>query len=166
MLIKIINVSTETVPGKGKGRPYEQAEVVYKNERGEAKTWKLVSFSNPQVFETLKNSKSGEQYEITITKDGEYSKWSSATLSDGTAPAAVGTPANPAPAKTAGSTYETKEERALKQRLIVRQSSLAQAVALLPDSDVISILEVADRFAAWVYKEPDLFTEVEEDIPY
>lgn len=168
MRIKIINVAVTAMPAKGKGRPYSQAEVVYKNDRDEAKTWKLVSFSNPQVFEVLKNAKTGDDYEITVAKDGEFTQWANATPAPAGAQVATSTTGftGTQPTKVIGSTYETKEERALKQRLIVRQSSLAQAINIRGEGESLTeTFDTAEQMAAWVYKEPGL-AEMSDDIPY
>lgn len=177
MQIKIINVAVTTMPAKGKGRPYSQAEVVYKNERDEPKTWKLVSFANPQVFEMLKDAKMNDTFEITVTKQGEFNQWVAASKSDGTVVADVregfgkeGSKAESAAPKYT-STYETPAERAVKQRLIVRQSSLAQAIEYykhptLSEANVVEedVIRIAETFADWVFQEPDLFDQM-DDVP-
>lgn len=132
--------------------------VSFLNERGEAKTWKILSFSNPKVFDILKNAKEGQVYDIDTRKnDKDFTEWAGATLVEGTAPAAAGKSAVPYK-----STYETPEERAVRQRLIVRQSCLAQAVATLavgvkvgPTYD--EVVALAARYNEWVFEAPDLF---------
>jgi hypothetical protein len=164
MQITVQNVQTNTINKGGKSRPYGEAKVEYLNERGETKTWTLRSFTNPSVFKTLSEAPAGTTYEITTTKnDKDFTEWSSATP---VAASAVGTssPSKGTPV-AARSTYETPEERAIKQRLIVRQSSLAQAIASFPAASVEQLLERADVFANWVYEAPSL-TEMTEDIPF
>lgn len=61
-----------------------------------------------------------------------------------------------------GRDFESKEERAERQRLIVRQSCLAQAVATLSvgvksPPTVADVLSTADQYVAWVTDAPDLF---------
>lgn len=126
-----------------------------------------MSFSNPAVFETMKNAKQGDVFEVTTSKVGEYTQWTSATKSEGDTAAA---PTKSAPASAVRSTYETPEERATRQRLIVRQSSLGHAIEILttgaktpPDPSDVETL--ADRFVAYVYQAPDLFKE-DNDIPF
>lgn len=172
MKIKVLSVEITQAAPKGKGKPWENAEIVYQNERGEPKKWNLVSFANPAVFAEMKHAKSGESFEITTVKNGDYTNWTSATKVDGDTAQPeqrlAPTAAQKEPSKYV-STYETPEERAVKQRLIVRQSSLAQAVAFFSpngggkmESD--EVLDVAETFAAWVYKQPDLFDEF-DDVP-
>lgn len=56
--------------------------------------------------------------------------------------------------KVAGSNYETKEERAARQRLIVRQSSLSSAIEVYKgaDNSIDEILSIADKFTDWVFE--------------
>lgn len=76
--------------------------------------------------------------------------------------------------------FETKEERTARQRLIVRQSSLAQAVMISGPgtSKVDSMLKLAERLTDWVFeeesepafdagkKEPDLKDDdLDDDVP-
>jgi hypothetical protein len=155
MLITIRSVEVTTTPAKGKGRPYQTAQLSY-TVNGETKAWKLMSFSNPAVFATLSKAEEGESYEITTGKnDQDYTVWTSATKADGTAPAGK------TPVKVAsGSTYETREERAAKQILIVRQSSLTAAInTLTADAhgalDPDEVMTLAETYTAWVFKTPD-----------
>jgi hypothetical protein len=128
------------------------------------KPFNLVSFKNPAVFEAFKTAKAGQAFEVESVKgdDGFY-QWTSAKEVTNDAPAAS-VPGNGKPAWTPGADpRETKEERAARQRLIVRQSSLSNAIEFLKNDDhrddVSDLLELADRFTAWVYEAPDLFDE-------
>ena len=86
------------------------------------------------TFKTLADAQSGQQYEITIVKNPQgYNDWTACSPANGAAShsdapaAAVAGKANATPR----STYETPEERAQRQVLIVRQSSLSNAVSCL-----------------------------------
>lgn len=171
MLITIVNVDVTNTPAKGKGRPWSTAEVTYKNERGEVKAWKVISFANPQTFDVLKNAVNGEQYEITTGKnEKDFTVWTSAQKADGSVASNSSVVSAKPAGKVLGSTYETAEERAARQRLIVRQSSLAQAIEfakLVPgvlDWQRDDILELAGQFTAWVFEQPDLFDQP-NDLP-
>ena len=138
---------------------YSQMDISYVDERGGNKTWKIFSFSNPKVFDTFKNAKEGEVYEISTRKnDKDFTEWAAADkVGEGTGkPAATKAPVV--------SQYETRDERNLRQRLIVRQSCLAQAVAISKEEPLglESILEVADKFVAWVFEAPGLTDEEPE----
>ena len=76
--------------------------------------------------------------------------------------------------RVTGSNYETKEERAVKQRYIVRQSSVANAISALainakstPKSG--EIVELAKVFEEYVFSTPSaldlLVNEMDSDIP-
>lgn len=62
---------------------------------------------------------------------------------------------NSRPQSSASRDFETKEERTARQRLIVRQSSLAQAIAVTGSgtSKVKDILALAEKFTDWVFEE-------------
>lgn len=166
--ITIVNVEVTTPTGKR----YQQAEVIYKD-NGETRTKKIMSFANPAVFNVVKDAKGGEQYTITQSKDDKgYWQWNSIT--QGAEPAGVPANASAAspgrnPAPSTGRDFETKEERAERQKLIVRQSSLSNAIATLAPGaktalDPNVVLDLADKYVAWVTAAPDLFFEQENDI--
>lgn len=166
MQIEISDVSTSfTKTAKG---GYSQATVQYVDERGATKAFKLMSFSNPAVFEKMKNAKAGEKFEITTRKnDKDFTEWAAADPVSASAAPASGASSG-AGGKVLGSQYETRDERNARQRLIVRQSSLANAIEFLngtEDVNVTQVLDTADRFTQWVYEAPGL-AEMPEDIPF
>ena len=138
MKIQVVTTTVETKP-TAKGS-YQQLEVVYKNLtfQGKIESKKLMSFgAGAPSFSTLSSAPAGSVFEISVVKnDKGFNDWLSATPSDAGAPSPV-----PAGAASVGgksgatvtpkSTYETPEERALRQVLIVRQSSVSSAVAML-----------------------------------
>lgn len=169
--ITVINVDIEQRPGQKGKKGYEQAEVTYKDGDG-TRSKKIMSFANPQVFATLKDAQKGDQFDVTSEKIGEYWQWTAIS------PAGAGSP-DPVPARSSNgassgsvgrSNFETPEERAARQRLIVRQSSLTAALGTLTpgakaalDPDAVEAL--AERYHDWVYQKPDLFDEP-SDIPF
>lgn len=171
MLIKIINVSQPE-----KVKTYFTMEVNYKDDQGRTQGKKLMSFTAPEVFNTLKTAAQGDTYEITTEKDKNgYWQWTSAVKADG----ATTGGAKPQPASQVQSrgSYETAEERAARQRLIVRQSSLSAAVATLTvgskSLNPEDVLVLAEKYNDWVFevKSPlgvstvDI-SEIDNDIPY
>lgn len=143
--------------------------VSYVDERGANKSWKLISFSNPKVFDTIKNANVNDVFEITTRKnDKDFTEWASATKVDGAprsaASSSVGQTKTPVVSQ-----YETRDERNARQRLIVRQSCLSNAIALLKGStedaptSIEDAIGVADKFVAWVFEAPGLY-ETEEDV--
>jgi hypothetical protein len=175
MQITVVNVDVTTPAGK----KYSVCEVVYKTEyqgKQDVKTKKIMSFVNPQVFATAKEAKSGEVYEVTQIKENEYWQWTKLEKIDGnvqaSAPSAPSSTSRQA-ASYSGRDFETKEERADRQRLIVRQSAVNYAINILtPGSksalDLKAVLAVADDIVAWVTQAPSLIEMQNdlEDIPY
>lgn len=160
MLIKILNVDIETVT---KGRSsYNIAEVLY-DFNGDKKTFKLFSFVNPNVYKVVAGAKNGDQLNITTGKnDKGYTTWENAEASTGVEKGEV-----PAAAKSntyGGGTrdFETKDEREARQRYIIRQSSLSNAINVLTTGaktppDVKAILSLSDEFVNYVFETADIF---------
>lgn len=160
MFVKIVDVEIEKVDN-GKGG-YEKAEVIY-DVGGDKRTQKVMSFASPGVFKVLKTAKKGDTFEVNVIKNpAGYNQWNSITPAG--APAAGAAPDAPAaaPRTAAGttatkSTYETADERAARQRLIVRQSSLTAALATLtPGSkaalDPEQVKALAESYTDWVFE--------------
>lgn len=133
MTIEVLSASVSTVP-TARGS-YQVCELAYKNksfgDKVEGK--KIMSFAEKLAFDTLSKAPMGAVFTIGRDKDDKgYWKWN--RVAEGaSAPAAAptngGTMASPTPVNKPQ--YETADERAARQVMIVRQSSLAQAVALL-----------------------------------
>jgi hypothetical protein len=165
--IKHVGIEKQT---KGKGS-WEVAEVIYSDERGQTSTKKIMSFANPQVFAAFKDANPGDKYDVQLSKnDAGYWNFTSAAKSDGTSSTAPQTSQGNPPPRAGGQVnsfqrdFETKEERAIRQRLIVRQSSLSAAVSSLgagPKSPVNpdEVLALADRFTDWVFTEPSFLED-------
>ena len=168
MIITLLNVSVED---KGK---YKILTVDYKAD-GKAQTKKVMSFgASAEVFKTLSNASAGTTYTVTSVKnDKGYWDWTS--VSQGGTPTAGGssTGGNVANASPR-STYETPEERAARQVLIVRQSSVSSAIEYLklntkkvPSTE--EVLQIARSFEDYVFGKssgPAGLSELTDDIPY
>ena len=183
-VIEIINVAISTVP-TAKGS-YNIAEVTYKNktfqDKVEAK--KVMSFINKQVYETLSKATFGQVYYIDRTKnDKGYWDWTNAsTTNEQQEQVPMVAPASNNPVKTPSvspkSTYETSEERAARQVMIVRQSSISSAVALLAanggkKNTAEEVLNIAKEFEAFVMgkhpevvNNPESFADMPDDVPF
>lgn len=153
-----------------KGKNFYEKGVVTYTYNGQNKQQNVMSFANPEVFSALKKAVPGSEYEVDTTKNAAgYDQWSSFKPAGGAAPATVQAPG---PTKVVGSNYETKEERAARQVLIVRQSSLAAAVnSLSPGAkvalDKAAVLALAQEYTDWVFqKEDPPLDELNADIPY
>jgi len=165
MQIELVSVSVED---KGK---YSMALVAYR-ENGQLKEKKLMSFGGGAgAFKVLTKASQGQVYTITTVKnDKGYWDWTEATLGTA-APAQGGGQVATASPK---STYETAEERANRQVLIVRQSNISSAIEFLKlnpkkTPTTAEVLEVAKQFEAYVFgrKEESAggLAELEDDVP-
>ncbi len=149
----IQDVRVETVT---KGRnSYQVATVVHTTGRGETKEKKVMSFSNPAVFAIVSKAQSGDVVDVEYTAGDQYYNWAKVTkASNEAAPAASGKAA-PAAGKVV-STYETAEERKIKQLYIIKQSSIGHALEYLKltqqnDFGVEDTLKIAQEFVDYVY---------------
>jgi hypothetical protein len=153
MEIKIVSI--ERVHGEDKfKKPCITHMIVNYQSSGVNATQRVVPFANPSVYKALDNAEVGESFDVAVTKNAKgYDVWSTigavGTIKPTTASGAT---------KVIGSNYETAEERAVKQRYIVRQSSLANAIAYYnssldkPHLDVEQILDIARQFEEFVFE--------------
>jgi len=143
MEIEIVDIAKVDKEDKF-GKPTRTLAVTFTSE-GVTRTQNIVPFANPKVFGVLDDANIGDKFEVAITKNGKYDNWS--------AIGPVGSFKQAAPTtKVIGSNYETAEERAIKQRYIVRQSSLANAIALSPKATVGDIIAIAKQFEEFVFE--------------
>lgn len=169
MQIKVLNVDVNDA-GSGRNK-YQIAEVLY-DQNGDKKTFKIFSFVNPGVFKEMSNAKNGDVFTITTGKnDKGYTTWESAT--SGAVESSAGVPTKSTTyGGSAGRDFETKDEREAKQRYIIRQSSLSNAIAVLTTGaktppEAQAILDLSDKFVNYVFEVQDIFSESEpNDIPY
>lgn len=121
---------------------------------GEARTQKLLSFSNPDSFAKVQTLNPGDTVEVTITKNDQgYNQWAKVEKLEGGAksPAVAATGG-----RVTGSNYETPEERKIKQLHIARQNSVGNAVAMLTPGakaplELDKVLELADSLVEYIY---------------
>lgn len=139
---------------------YSVAEVVYTDSRGENKNKKIMSFSNPAVFAFV--SKIKNPTKVVVENSGApYYNWVKIdAANDEEVVAAKAAPKS----STYNDTRETPEERARRQLMIVKQSSLSNAINYWseikkinnPDYDftVEEIITTAQQFVDWVMEDP------------
>lgn len=180
--LEILNVGTPVFTKTARGG-YNSIELAYKNHTFEGKVEgkKLVDFNDKAVFAFIKDLVMGDKIVVTAEKgdNDQYWKWVAVEKADGSVGA--GSPASPqssgsgessqaqssSPTKVAGSgvgrvtgnNYETAEERAKKQVYIVRQSSIANAIAFASatgPTTTSSIIELAKQFEAYVLEKPEI----------
>jgi len=168
-----IQIVTTTVTTKPTARgSYQELEVVFKNLtfQGKVESKKLMSFgAGATTFKTLTDAPSNSVWEITVVKsDKGYNDWTTASPSNGE-PAAQAA-SKPAANATPKSNYETSEERAQRQILIVRQSSLSSSVAMLTAGaksppKLAEVIDVAKAFEAYVFGIKDPGPSGFDDLP-
>lgn len=168
MQIEVVNVSVED---KGK---YNMAVVAYR-ENGQLKEKKIMSFGAASaVYKVLSKASQGQKFDVKATKnDKGYWDWTEITESNGESSKGGSTLGNPAPK----SNYETAEERAMRQVLIVRQSSVSNAIEYLKANPkkvptVQEVLMVAKQFEDYVFGKnqqeaaaSSSLSEMKDDLP-
>ncbi len=180
MQVNVIDVSNLNTHTAKNGREYQSVEVMYKNDQGQAQNKKLMSFANPSVFKAAQAWNKGDVVHVSTEKDTNgYWQWTAVGNADSVsdkrsddAPATQGTAAK-STTRVSGSNYETKEERAARQVMIVRQSSLSNAVATLgiegskaTANDVISLAKLYEDFVLGTVSNAPDFTDEPSDIPF
>lgn len=151
--ITIISVSNEFV-AKAKGG-YNALTVNFTDERGKTTARKIFDFAAREVYAALKNATPGQVYEVSEQKNQKgYDEFTSATAT--TEKVAVPAAGSAVPK----SNYETADERAARQKLIVRQSSVSSAISLLvlqgdKKSTVNDVVQVAKQLEDFVYDRVD-----------
>jgi hypothetical protein len=173
MFIEVVDVVREDKPSSNGKGTYGVLTVTYRS-NGKIAEKKLMSFTNPTVFKHFEKATKGDQIDVTSVKNDKTGYWDWTAIGTGEASTASTTQGTATPTRVTGSNYETKEERAAKQKYIVKQSSLSAAVALLtvgaktPPSakDVIAL---ADEFVNYVFDNTEaeaLGDTLTDDIPY
>lgn len=180
MQITVLSATKETGVSKA-GKPYPFIELAYKNDEGKVQGKKIMPFGESKpVFEALSAAASGDVFNITLFKNEGtgYWDWTAAKKSTGDTQeeqsAAITTTRSSTPGgKVTGSNYETPEERAKKQVMIIRQSSISNALTYLNGSarSISEVLQVAKEFENFVLnlgQTPTATQEIlnmENDIP-
>jgi hypothetical protein len=150
-----VNIQEVTITNAGSGKKsWQVAEVVYTSDRGENKNKKIMSFGNPAVFAVL--SKQPRGWHNVETEGAPYYNWMTIEAANDAAPSADVVKSG----TVSKSTYETAEERKIKQLYIIRQSSVSSALTywnMVNDRagqsfvDVDQVLSVAQEFVDFVY---------------
>lgn len=186
--MKIKVVAVEVGNGKTKSnKDYQFLEVTYKNISFDNKveSKKIMPFGSKEVYNELKNASPGDVFTLLREKDNDgYWQWIGISAGDVEieqtgAPAAAQAAPKAGGATPAKSTFETPEERAIKQVYIVRQSSISAAIDTLktdkknPSKE--EVVELAKYYESYVFgqlekvavanpvKAPDF--DPDEDIP-
>ena len=143
------------------GKAYKGTRFTYSDDRsGDIKAQKFhenVMKYSPEVAKGLNTLVKDDEFTMVKEKKDGSDFWNAISISKGRDTGVVNTAAptagKAAPTKPVVSTYETKEERAIRQRLIVAQSSLSTAIGCLSDKDKLSekkVFATAENIFQWV----------------
>jgi hypothetical protein len=170
MKVKIIKTSSEWKE-KGKAK-WQVLNVMYKTEAGKTEGRNVISFVNEAVFNALRNAGNGEVFEIDEGPNAKgYPEIKSAVKSEGGNFSADASPTPDTPKTYPSRDFETAAERAKRQELIVRQSSISNALEYFkddPDAGTANVLETAQIFYDWVMQKPDpvqALLDIQNDLP-
>ena len=156
MKIQVLSVSVGSKTSAA-GKSYQNAEIAYKNlDQGKVESKNITQYS--KVFKQVADATPTMFYDVAISKDDKgYWQWDSfvaGTPGEVTNTASVANKATVAPK----SNYETADERAARQVLIVKQSCLAQSVAYYNHPSFAKqniteehVLNIAQVFVDWVF---------------
>lgn len=198
--ITVIQVTETKGKKNARGGVYNAVNVVYKRD-GKVEAKDFPDWANKDIYETLQGLAKDGEYTVTTEKVDGFWKWLNVqpigsnadalvggvdnsreqrhqepVVATGSGSLAGGTHSNQTKAgtgKVLGSNYETKEERAHRQKLIVAQSSLSAAIdfakAIEPKGSTHHLEDVkrnAEEFYNWVFSvtTKDL-SDIESDIP-
>ena len=169
MQISVLTTSVATLMSKA-NKPYQQLEVAFKNLTfgNKIESKKLMPFGAQEgAFNALSGAQQGNVFDVVVVKNAAgFNDWTSCvqaapgSINEAPAGAAGGTPTAINKSIQVKSTYETPEERAIKQRYIIKQSSLSGAINLLTvgaksPPTIASVLALADSLVAYVMETPE-----------
>lgn len=189
LTIEVVANPVNTIP-TAKGS-YQVIELAYKNKSFQDKLEgkKVMSFTNKDVFAALQKASFGDVFNVERVKnDKGFWDWTAVSTGGMASGVQSATPANSSGASSAivkgtvtpKSNYETTEERAARQVLIVRQSSISSAVEFAVANkikDAQEVIAIAKEFEAYVFgKEEEsavveikeagnFFGDMEDDLP-
>ncbi len=145
MQIEVLNVTPVTLENKGKNS-WNQFVVKFNTNKGEQeRTFR----SFEPIYEAAKALRVGDKADVSIVKDGKYWNWTKIDLAEKKQEVT-----NAETKSTKTSTWETQEERLAKQRYIVRQSSITNAIALMVPqgkTTAVEVLKTAALFESFVF---------------
>lgn len=171
----VISVDHNVTIAKHGGGSYVGTRLTYRDDGGSLReqnfTQQTLKF-NKGIGAALTNLKAGEKFTMVKEKEGEF--WNvKQMIVGGGVPDAPPATQGAKPAMSPKSTYETPEERAARQVMIVRQSSISSAINMLGISkksiSTDEVIAVAKEFEAYVMGKEEVghpsFDDMEDDMP-
>ncbi len=149
---------------KAAGKNYNVAEVAYKTEDGKTKGMKVLDFVQKDVFAVLKTVNAGDVLNADFEQNSKgFWQFAQVSKTGEKADVAVSTANSPVPSVNKGN-WETSDERAARQVMIVRQSSLATAMGTLTANKAKfgskEVIDLAKEYEGYVLDKPVVTGEV------
>lgn len=164
MQVTVLEIGSVTEEKKGRNSWYT-LPVKYRDDRGGEKEKKFKSFD--KLWPQIKEMEVGKTYDVQVKKEGDFWNWvnisevqGGGTSSSGTSPRNNGVSVN--------RDWETKEERAIRQKLITSQSSVTAAIEIFKlleekPGSVEEIFDLAKRVQDFHFNGSDSQKEPEVD---
>lgn len=156
---KIVSIDLNATITKAQGGTYKGAEIVFKDVNGKVQTKNIhengLKYA-PAVKNGLESLEPGDNFTVEIEKKDDF--WTWVSIKKGIEQEEKQKPTTQQSTTTKNTSWETAEERAARQKLIVRQSSLTNAVAFLvlqgrTHATEEDVLETATTFYNWVFEQ-------------
>lgn len=157
---KIVSIDLNATITKASGGTYKGAEIVFKDANGKVQTKNIhengLKYA-PAVKNGLESLEPGDNFTVEMEKKDDFWTWIS--IKKGIEQEEKQKSTSQQSTTSKSTSWETAEERAARQKLIVRQSSLTNAVAFLaiqPGSMPITevdVIETATTFYNWVFEQ-------------
>lgn len=156
---RITVLKSAVVTQEGKKGPYKVVELGYKTEEGKVKGMRIMPFgSQKAVFDVAAQAEKGDVLNASFQQN-DKGFWEFGSLEVTGEKVSEAQPASSTGGSTAkGGNWETKEERAARQVLIVRQSSASTAVAFVEatklKASIEDVIKLAKEIEAYVLGQP------------
>ena len=156
---KIVSIDLNATITKASGGTYKGAEIVFKDANGKVQTKNIhengLKYA-PAVKNGLESLEPGDNFTVEMEKKDDFWTWIS--IKKGIEQEEKQKTITQQSTTTKSTSWETAEERAARQKLIVRQSSLTNAVAFLvlqgrTHATEEDVLETATTFYNWVFEQ-------------
>mgnify|MGYP003423198352 FL=1 len=157
---KIVSIDLNATITKAQGGTYKGAEIVFKDATGKVQTKNIhengLKYA-PAVKNGLESLEPGDNFTVEMEKKDDFWTWIS--IKKGIEQEEKQKTNTQQSTTTKSTSWETAEERAARQKLIVRQSSLTNAVAFLAiqpgtmSITEVDVIETATTFYNWVFEQ-------------
>lgn len=156
---KIVSINMNATIQKTSGGTYPGTEIVFRDANGKVQTKNIhengLKYA-PALRNGLESLEVGDNFTVEMEKKDDFWTWIS--IKKGIEQEEKQKPVPPQGTTTKSTSWETVEERTARQRLIVRQSSLTNAIAFLVSQGRThvteeNVLEIATTFYNWVFEQ-------------